>query len=191
MKRIGIIGGTFNPPHNGHLLIANEVKAALELSEVWFMPNNIPPHKQSDDMVSNEDRLNMIELAIKGNPSFKIEPIELERDGKSYTVDTIKLLKERDGDQVQYFFIIGADMVNYLPKWHKIEELVEMVTFAGVRRPGFPFNPAYKVVEVDVPEFQVSSSLLRGRIRENQTTMYLLPERVRNYIKERGLYGTK
>lgn len=190
MKRIGIIGGTFNPPHNGHLLIASEVKEALELAEVWFMPNNLPPHKQAMDLASNQDRMNMIKLAIEGNPAFKLEAIELERKGISYTIDTIKLLKERDGENIQYYFIIGADMVEYLPKWHKIDELSKLVQFVGVRRPGYPFNPAYSVIEVDVPEFAVSSSFLRKRIRENKNTKYLLPDKVRLYIEERGLYGS-
>jgi nicotinate-nucleotide adenylyltransferase len=189
MKRIGIIGGTFNPPHNGHLLIASEVKTALHLAEVWFMPNNIPPHKQCADMASKQDRINMVELAIEKNPSFKLETIELERNGKSYTIDTIALLKKRYGDSHQYYFIIGADMVEYLPKWHKIEELTKMVTFVGVRRPGFSFDPAYSIIEVDVPEFAVSSSLLRKRFTENKNTMYLIPDKVRNYIEVNRIYG--
>lgn len=189
MKRIGILGGTFNPPHNGHLLIASEVQSALELSEVWFMPNNIPPHKQCSEIASVLDRIKMIELAIVDNPSFKLETIELERSGKSYTVDTIKLLKQRYGNEYQFYFIIGADMVEYLPKWYKIEELSNMVTFVGVKRQGYSLNPPFPILEVDVPLFAVSSSLLREKFKQTKNTKYLLPDKVRQYIEENQIYG--
>lgn len=191
MERIGIIGGTFNPPHNGHLLIANEVKSALELSEVWFMPNNIPPHKESGEMASVHHRIRMIELAIEDNPAFKLETIELERDGKSFTIDTIERLNQRYKGQYQFYFIIGADMVEYLPNWHRIQELSLLVTFVGVKRPGFSLTPPFPILEVDVPIFDVSSSLIRNRCKVNKSSLYLLPEKVRKYIEENQIYGSK
>ena len=136
MTKIGILGGTFDPPHYGHLLIANEVLSELNLDEIWFMPNQEPPHKQKSESVENSDRLRMLELAIMENPAFKIEKLELERFGPSYTVDTMKILNERFPDH-QFFFIIGADMIEYLPKWHKIDELIKLVQFVGVERPTY------------------------------------------------------
>lgn len=190
MKRIGILGGTFDPPHNGHLLIANEVYDQLQLDEVWFLPNQEPPHKIKESIVSNEDRLEMLERAIGGEKHFKIETIELERPGPSYTFDTIKLLKERhpDGD---FYFIIGADMVEYLPKWYKIDELIKLVQFVGVNRPLYSLETNYPIQFIQIPEFNVSSSLIRKRLKEQKTTKYLLPELVMNYIKEKGLYGAE
>ncbi|WP_449537050.1 nicotinate-nucleotide adenylyltransferase [Ferdinandcohnia sp. Marseille-Q9671] len=189
MNHIGIIGGTFDPPHIGHLFIASEVLTKLNLSEVWFMPNNIPPHKDRKSYVSDEDRISMLSLAISDQPKFKLELIELEREGPSYTYDTIKILKEKHKD-TKFYFIIGGDMVEYLPHWHKIDELVEMVTFVGVKRPGYSFPTQYPVTEVDIPQLEISSSLIRKRLREKGNTMYVLPEKVRNYIEEKHLYGT-
>ena len=135
MKKIAILGGTFNPPHLGHLIIASEVQAQLNFDEIWFMPNQEPPHKESTIGVNSAQRLEMVRRAIADNPLFKIQTIELERTGRSYTFDTMKLLTEKyDHD---FYFIIGADMIEYLPKWYKIEELVKLVTFVGVNRPDY------------------------------------------------------
>lgn len=189
MKKIGILGGTFDPPHYGHLLIANEVLNALGLDEVWLMPNREPPHKQKSQAVSNEDRLRMLELAIQDHPDFKIQPIELEREGKSYTFDTMTLLKEQFPDH-QFFFIIGADMIEYLPKWHRIDELVRLVRFVGVERPNYSHQTDYPVQYVDVPAFDVSSSMIRDRLRKGKTVRYLIADSVLRYIEEKHLYGT-
>lgn len=189
MRRIGIIGGTFDPPHNGHLLIASEVLHALGLEEIWFMPNNIPPHKKINMQVSTQNRMDMILHAIEGNPRFRLETIEIERDGKSYTYDTIELLRKMHVD-TEFYFIIGGDMVEYLPKWHRIHELVNFVTFVGVKRPGYSFTCPFPIQEVEIPQFDVSSSMLRDRFAEKGNTMYLLPQKVRQYIEENHLYGT-
>ena len=187
--KIGILGGTFDPPHNGHMLIANEVLEALRLDEIWFMPNQEPPHKQKSNDVSNFDRISMLELAIAGHPKFKIDTIELERSGRTYTFDTMKILKNLNED-VQFFFIIGADMIEYLPKWHRIEELIELVQFVGVNRPDYVHMTTFPIIHVPVPEFGVNSSLIRNRIKEGQSVRYLLPESVRLFIKEYKLYGS-
>lgn len=190
MKRIGIIGGTFDPPHNGHLLIANEVLMALELEEIWFMPTNIPPHKEYNHLVSNQDRVEMLRLATTDHKDFKLQTIELERGGRSYTYDTIKLLNEKYKN-FRFYFIIGGDMVEYLPKWNKIEDLINIVTFVGVKRPGFTFDSPYEVIGVEVPQFDVSSSMIRDRILKKQSTKYLLPDNVRQYIEEKNLYESE
>lgn len=190
MRKIGILGGTFDPPHHGHLLIANEALHGLELDEMWFLPNQEPPHKKKSNFVSNENRIKMLELAVQNVPSFRIEKLELERPGPSYTYDTMKHLTEQHPD-VHFYFIIGADMVEYLPKWHKIDELMTMVSFVGVNRPSYSDDTAYPIVHLDIPDFEVSSSLIRKRILEGKTVRYLLPDPVIDYLKENKLYETQ
>jgi nicotinate-nucleotide adenylyltransferase len=131
----------------------------------------------------------MIEYAIAGNDSFRVEPIELHREGPSYTFDTIKILHEQYPEH-QFFFIIGADMIEYLPKWHKIDELVKLVQFVGVERPSYSQNTNYSILSVDVPAMEVSSSMIRERLKVGKTVRYLLPENVIQYIEGKQLYGT-
>lgn len=190
MKKIGIFGGTFDPPHNGHLLMANEVLYQLCLDEVWFLPNQIPPHKQEEKFSDSRHRIEMLKLAIESNPSFKLQLIEMERPGPSYTYDTMVLLKDKYPDY-QFYFIIGADMVEYLPKWYKIDKLLEIVKFTGVKRIGFQMETPYPVKFVDVPEFEVSSTMIRERIDKKESIMYLISEKVRRYIEENGLYESR
>ncbi|GLY10032.1 nicotinate-nucleotide adenylyltransferase [Pseudobacillus badius] len=186
-KKAGILGGTFNPPHLGHLMIANEVLEALQLDEVRFMPNYHPPHKEMDHRVTDEDRIHMLQAAIDGHPRFVLELIEMERKGTSYTFDTMKALQEQE-PETEFYFIIGGDMIEYLPKWYKIAELSRMVTFAGVRRPGYSVETPYPVQLVDTPEIYLSSTMLRQRAASGGTLRYLLPEKVIAYIKENRLY---
>jgi nicotinate-nucleotide adenylyltransferase len=189
MLKVGILGGTFDPPHYGHLLIANEVLSTLQLDEIWFMPNQEPPHKKKSESIKNEDRLKMLELAVCGNAAFRVETIELHRQGPSFTVDTMKMINEQYPDH-QFFFIIGADMIEYLPKWHKIDELIELVQFVGVERPMYSSQTDYPVLYVDVPALDVSSSMIRDRVKKGKTVRYLLPDSVIHYIEEKHLYGT-
>lgn len=190
MKRVGILGGTFDPPHYGHLLIANEVLHGLGLDEIWFLPNQEPPHKKKTNLVRNEDRVRMLELAIADAPSFRIETVELERSGPSYTYDTMKQLTDIHEDK-EFYFIIGADMVEYLPKWYKIEELLKIVSFVGVNRPNYRNETIYPISYLDIPEFAVSSSMIRQRIAEGKTIKYLLPNSIIEYLKENKLYESQ
>ncbi|MCL6572237.1 MAG: nicotinate-nucleotide adenylyltransferase [Bacillus sp. (in: Bacteria)] len=189
MKKVGILGGTFDPPHYGHLLIANEVLSSLHLDEIWFMPNHEPPHKKKVDSVKDEERLHMLELAIQGNDAFRIETIELKRQGPSYTDETMKMINDHYTGH-QFFFIIGADMIEYLPKWHNIEELVKSVQFVGVKRSTYSHQTDYPILYVDVPTIDVSSSMIRERMKNGKTVRYLVPGPVIRYIKEKQLYGT-
>lgn len=189
MKKVGILGGTFDPPHFGHLLIAEEVRIALELDEVWFIPTFEPPHKH-DASSSAEDRITMLEKAIAHHSAFKLNLIEMERQGKSYTYDTMKELRSRH-PKYQFYFIIGADMVEYLPKWYKVEDLLDLVSFVGVKRHGYRLDSPYPVINVDIPMFDVSSTLIRNRIMNDQTVHFLLPEPVYSYIKEKKLYENR
>lgn len=184
-RKTGILGGTFDPPHIGHLLIANEVLHALQLDEIRFMPNRIPPHKQKKSDTAPEQRLDMLELAIAGEDKFSVEPIELGREGPSYTYDTMESLKSPD---TEYYFIIGGDMVEYLPNWHRIEELVRLVKFVGVNRPSYSASSPYPILHVPVPAMDISSSDIRQRIAAGRTIKYLLPDSVIHYIKEHQLY---
>lgn len=187
MKRIGILGGTFDPPHLGHLIIAEEVRLALELDEIWFIPTYTPPHKD-DAKTEVHDRIKMIELAIETNPYFKISTIEIKRSGKSYTIDTMKELTTLHPDY-EFYFLIGADMVEYLPKWHRIDELIKLVPFVGVKRSGYELATDYNILTVNIPLIDISSTEIRNRLQNKRSAKYLVPERVYAYIRGERLYG--
>lgn len=186
-KQVGLFGGTFNPVHNGHLIMAESVRTQLALETVLFMPDNLPPHVDHKAAISGKDRLAMLELAIHDNPHFGLELCELQRGGVSYSYDTIVGLKKLHPD-VDYYFIIGADMVNYLPKWYRIDDLVKLVTFVGVKRPGVTPQSPYPVLWVDAPLIDISSTQIRQRVAMGQSIRYLVPEPVRDYIQKEGLY---
>lgn len=188
-RKIGIFGGTFDPPHLGHIHIAKKILTKLSLDEIWFMPNHQPPHKEKSDGVTNMDRVNMLELSIEDHPQFRVETIELERPGPSYTFETIQILTERNKD-MEFYFIIGADMIEYLPHWYKIDELVKLVTFVGVKRPNFSHETTYPVILVDLPEVAISSSDIRERLQTGESVQALLHNKVTLYIKEKKLYGS-
>jgi len=187
MKRIGILGGTFNPPHIGHLIIANEVKHALELDEVRLMPTSIPPHKLNPSDASPEQRLQMVELAINGSAGLTASSFEVDHGGISYTYETIEALHNQE-PEAKFYFIIGGDMIDMLPSWHRIEELVKIVTFVGVGRPGTIGTTTFPVEMVEVPQIDLSSTVIRERIRTGRTVEFLLPKPVETYIRQEGLY---
>ena len=186
-KQVGILGGNFNPVHNAHLVVADQVRQQLGLDKVLLMPEYEPPHVDKKETIDEGHRLKMLELAIDGIEGLEIETIELERKGISYTYDTMLLLNERDPD-TDYYFIIGADMVDYLPKWHRIDELVEIVQFVGVQRPRYKAGTSYPVIWVDVPLMDISSSMVRDFVAKGRTPNFMLPKPVLDYIKKEGLY---
>lgn len=186
-RQVGILGGNFNPVHNAHLVVADQVRQQLGLDEVFLMPEYLPPHADKKTTIDEKHRLQMLELAIAGVTGLAIETLELERKGISYTYDTMKLLTEQNPD-VDYYFIIGADMVDYLPKWHRIEELVQLVQFVGVQRPKYKAGTSYPVIWVDVPLMDISSSMVRDFIKKNRQPNFLLPQPVLAYIEKEGLY---
>ena len=186
-KQVGILGGNFNPVHNAHLVVADQVRQQLGLDKVLLMPECKPPHVDAKGTIAEHHRLKMLELAIEGIEGLEIETIELERKGISYTYDTMLLLNERDPD-TDYYFIIGADMVDYLPKWHRIDELVEIVQFVGVQRPRYKAGTSYPVIWVDVPLMDISSSMVRDFVAKGRTPNFMLPKPVLDYIKKEGLY---
>ncbi len=186
-EKIGILGGTFDPPHIIHLIIANEVYAQLGLKKVIFLPNKVPPHKKESGFVEAKDRVHMLELATASNPHFEVDARELSREGKSYTFDTMLEMTKEKPDQ-SFYFIIGGDMVEYLPKWYRIEELLQLVTFVGVNRPAYSLNSEYPVLNVTVPETDISSSLIREKCWKKSPIDYYVPEKVAAYIKEHHFY---
>ncbi|CDZ99968.1 putative nicotinate-nucleotide adenylyltransferase [Metalysinibacillus saudimassiliensis] len=187
-KRIGILGGTFNPPHIGHLMMANEALNALSLDEIRFMPNGVPPHKAVDMPVSDAERLAMLSIATAPYPYFKVEPYEINKGGISYTAITMRELTKRE-PEAAFYFIMGGDMIESLHTWHDIGTLNRLVTFVGFARPHTQAQTIYNVQMVDAPQFDISSTMLRRRFKEGRTVQFLIPEAVANYVREEGLYG--
>lgn len=186
-KKIGLLGGTFDPPHIGHLIVAEEVRFQLQLDEVWFLPTNEPPHKGTASS-NNKHRERMLSLALEHNENFRVHTIEFERSGKSYTIDTMRVLSERY-PHVTFYFIIGADMVEYLPNWKDVDILMELVQFVGVERRGFTLETTYPIKTVSLPLIDISSSEIKERIQNERPVQYFLPNKVLQYIKEHQLYG--
>lgn len=186
MKKVGLLGGTFDPPHIGHFQIAEDAYQAMALDEVWFIPSQIPPHK-ADAKVGADIRVAMLKSVINDIPYFKINNLELKRKGKSYTIDTIKELKSTYPD-ISFYFIIGADMVEYLPKWYKIDELMQLIPFIGVQRPQFSLSSSYPVTFIDSVAIDLSSSAIRERLSHKQSIQFLVPHQVYQMIKEQNLY---
>jgi len=151
------------------------------------MPENIPPHVDEKETIDAMHRLNMLELALGGNSNLGIETIELARSGKSYTFDTMQELIDLNPD-TDYYFIIGGDMVDYLPTWHRIDELVDLIQFVGVARDDRKKTSDYPVIWVDVPKLEISSSNIRQMIAQNILPNYLVPKEVLTYIQKENLY---
>ncbi|RLK62926.1 nicotinate-nucleotide adenylyltransferase [Atopobacter sp. AH10] len=187
VKKVGLMGGTFNPPHLGHLILADQALHQLDLDEVRLMLTHIPPHAALKRTLPIEHRLAMTRLAVEGQKGIGLETIELERDEKSYSYDTISLLKEREAD-TEFTFIIGGDMVEDLPNWYRIDELIQMIRFAAFERPGYEKSSAYPLIWLKAPLLDISSTSLREAVRRGESIRYLLPEKVRQYVMREGLY---
>lgn len=187
-SRVGILGGTFDPIHHGHLFIAEQVYQRLNLDEVWLLPDNQPPHIDQKNPVAVTERITMVQKAIENNPHLKLALDEVLRGGKSYTIDTILAFQEQY-PETEFYFIIGADMVAYLPKWYRIDELVQLVNFFGVYRSGYPKETKYPVQWVELPLLEISSSQIREYCSQERSIRYLVPDQVAAYIAEKRLYA--
>lgn len=191
-KQIGVFGGTFDPIHFGHLLAAEQAREQAQLDEIWFMPARIPPHKERGGIASEQHRYNMVELAIADHSAFQATDIELKREGPSYTIDTMECLT-RQHPELSFSFIIGGDMVEMLPKWRRYEDLIQLVHFIGLYRPGSRYDQHHMsafVTLVEMPAWDLSSTLIREKVAAGKSIRYLLPQTVETYIKEHGLYGS-
>lgn len=195
--RLGIMGGTFDPVHYGHLLAAEWAREEFRLREVIFVPCGAPPHRPLESVSPAEDRYQMVLLATQTNANFSVSRRELEREGPSYSVETVLELKERRGDEWEMFFITGVDAVKELLTWKEPDRLLGLCEFIAVTRPGFPPQELEerlgrermeRVHLLPVPGVMVSSTEVRERVRRGLSLRYLTPEPVRGYILGHGLY---
>lgn len=197
--KIGVLGGTLDPVHIGHLVVADEVTAKLGLAEVLFMPAGQPWLKANTHILAARHRLKMVRLAIAGKPNFRLSTLEIERAGPTYTVDTIRELRQKLGADTELFFIIGWDNLTDLPRWHQPELLISMCRLVAVPRVGCPVPDlesldeaipglSKRVIMLDKPEIDISASVIRDRVRRGLNISHLVPEAVEKYIKENGLY---
>ncbi|HEU0042301.1 MAG TPA: nicotinate-nucleotide adenylyltransferase [Jiangellaceae bacterium] len=190
MRRIGIMGGTFDPIHHGHLVAASEVQARFNLDEVVFVPTGQPYEKGR--VSPAEDRYLMTVIATASNPRFHVSRVDIDRDGPTYTIDTLRDMRAIYGGDASLYFITGADALSRILNWRDALEMLTMANFVGVTRPGFELTdehlPADTVTLVEVPAMAISSSACRARVVGGEPVWYLVPDGVVQYINKRGLY---
>ncbi len=199
--RIGIMGGSFDPIHNGHLVLAEQVRTRFQCDKIIFIPSGNPPHKEA--FVKKEHRFNMVKLAIDDNDYFEVSRLEMDRDEKSYAIDTVRALKDKYGDEAELFFITGADVVVELSLWKDFEELLSICKFIGATRPGIEEGHMKEQIDklvseynaditiTQVPALAISSTDIRRRVKYNLSIKYLLPRNTEDYIYTNKLYSDK
>ncbi|MDR6225115.1 nicotinate-nucleotide adenylyltransferase [Desmospora profundinema] len=194
--KTGLFGGTFDPIHHGHLIMAEQAREAAGLDEVWFIPAARPPHKSGCVTASAEHRFFMVQQAVEGVPGFSVSRIELERSGPSYTADTLEVLMHHHPER-EFFFILGSDMVLDLPRWYKIKEILNTVRMIGLTRPGHDWENDDRLPEwirkrlIPVTggiQVMLSSTDIRERVRTGRSIRFLVPDSVRRHIEENHLY---
>lgn len=204
-RRIGLLGGTFDPIHYGHLVIAEEVRSTLDLAELVFIPAGHPPHKPGRTITVAHHRLTMLQLAIASNPHFTISQVDLERPGPSYTVDTLRLLREQWDADTAFYFIIGGDSLEDLLTWRDPAGILAQLTYlVAVHRPGYEEASGYReslearlpgikqrLLIVRAPQLDISATDLRLRVAAGRPIKYQTPETVEQYIYLHGLYTEK
>ncbi|WP_319462397.1 nicotinate-nucleotide adenylyltransferase [Micromonospora sp. RTP1Z1] len=192
IRRIGIMGGTFDPIHHGHLVAASEVADRFGLDEVVFVPTGKPWQKADEPVSPAEDRYLMTVIATASNPRFQVSRVDIDRGGPTYTVDTLRDLHAEYGPKVQLYFITGADALDRILSWKDLDEIFELAHFVGVTRPGFELTdkhlPADTVSLVQVPAMAISSTDCRARVGRGEPLWYLVPDGVVQYIAKRRLY---
>jgi len=194
VSKIGIMGGTFDPIHIGHLIAAESAREQCGLHEVWFIPSYGPPLKANEPGVSGQRRYEMVCGAIESNMAFRALDIELLRGGVSYSYDTIIELQGRYPDH-SFSYIIGSDRINDLPQWHQIEQLAARITFIGLERPGNSVNitalPIFlqeRISLIHMPAIDISSTVIRSKVNARQSVQYLVPDSVNSYMRRYNLY---
>lgn len=196
--RLGIYGGTFDPVHYGHLLLAEQCREQLRLDEVWFMPAAVPPHKQDVSVSSGHDRLTMLQLATAGHPALHVSDRELRRGGTSYTVETLTELRAEDPDR-ELYLLIGGDSLVELPTWREPGRILELAIVVAVNRGravpdlaavqnSLGADAAGRIVLVSMPAIDLSATDLRQRAADGRSLRYMTPRAVEEYIRQRGLY---
>ncbi|HHY13329.1 MAG TPA: nicotinate-nucleotide adenylyltransferase [Thermoanaerobacterales bacterium] len=200
MAKIGIMGGTFDPIHYGHLVTAEAVRSNFGLDIVLFVPTGRPPHKKTYKVTDSVHRYLMTVLATVTNPFFEVSRVEIDREGFSYTVDTIKELKEIYGESSDLYFISGADAILEIITWKRVDELLDLCYFVAATRPGYELKELdgeidkirnlheKQLFSLEVPAMAISSTDIRKRVKEGRSIKYLLPESVEYYIKKNKLY---
>ncbi|HYS36834.1 MAG TPA: nicotinate-nucleotide adenylyltransferase [Pseudonocardiaceae bacterium] len=190
-RRIGVMGGTFDPVHHGHLVAASEVGSRFQLDEVVFVPTGEPWQKTDRQVSAAEDRYLMTVIATASNPRFTVSRADIDREGPTYTIDTLTEMHQKYPD-AELFFITGADALEQILSWHKVDEMFEYAHFIGVTRPGYRLDgehlPGGSVTLVEVPAMAISSTGCRDRVAAGEPVWYLVPDGVVQYISKRGLY---
>jgi nicotinate (nicotinamide) nucleotide adenylyltransferase len=199
IKKIGVMGGTFDPIHYGHLVTAETVREKYNLDRVLFIPSGIPPHKRDINVTPPEHRYVMAQMATSSNPSFEVLRIEIDREGYTYTIDTVRELKHCLGD-IEILFITGADAMLEILTWRDVGKLLHECSFIAVSRPGYKDRDLVQKKEelkamfdcditiMDVPEYAISSTEIRDRVRQGKSIKYLVPQNVEDYIIKNHLY---
>ena len=198
-RRIGIMGGTFDPIHVGHLMTAEAVRDEFGLDKVLFIPAAVPPHKLDQQVTDARHRYLMTVLATTSNPHFDVSSIEMDRPGPSYTIDTIYELRRQYGENTDLFFITGADAIAEIPTWDRIEELLGLCQFIAATRPGLLPNVdnikeyfgelgSARIHRLETPELEISSTNIRDRLKRGFSIKYIVPPAVEDYIYKEGLY---
>ncbi len=199
--RLGLFGGTFDPVHYGHLILAECCREECRLDEVRLLPTAVPPHKRGRQLTAAEPRIEMLELAVAGHPAFSVSRYETARGGVNYTVDTLTHFQQ-ENPEAELFFLMGADMLRDLPRWRNAGEVCRLATIVAVRRPDtdpLDFDCLAQVTtseriehfrenQVEMPPIGFSSTEIRRRVGENQSIRYRTPRAVEEYIREHGLY---
>jgi nicotinate-nucleotide adenylyltransferase len=199
--RIGVFGGTFDPIHLGHLLLAEQCREQAQLETVWFIPSAVPPHKQNRSITPFDRRVEMLQLALAGNPVFQINTLERDRQGPSYTADTLELLQNQH-PHAQLFLMIGADCLPDLPKWYEPQRILQLATLLVTDRGNHPIGTPEQLAEaiglqnndlicmqhIPIPLIDFASTEIRDRVQTNRSIRYFVPAAVEVYIREKKLY---
>ena len=191
--KLAVMGGTFNPPHLGHLICAEEVNDRFKFDKVMFIPSARPPHKDNNEILDAQHRYTMTVLATKDNPRFEVSRIELDRPGRSYSIETVRQLREIYGQDTEIYWIVGADAILEMFIWKDIDELLTLCRFIAISRPGYDLSQADSRFMERVQVFQttdvdISATEIRRRVKQGKSIKYLVPPKVENYIYENGLY---
>ena len=190
--RLGVMGGTFDPIHHGHLVAASEVAHAFALDEVVFVPTGQPWQKDGRKVSPAEDRYLMTVIATASNPRFSVSRVDIDRPGPTYTIDTLRELRAIRGEDAEFFFITGADALSKMMSWQDAADLFKLAHFVGVTRPGHRLSsaglPSDQVSLVEIPALSISSTECRQRVAAGEPVWYLVPDGVVQYIAKRGLY---